>query len=206
MAIRVFAILALFLQLAVTGCAIDQRSRALPSSAADSARRTPSLVVVTCGDPELCPSCNPAFEACEYCDPSLSDCPIVITFGGGGGGGGGGVPTGPACPQQVSGPGGTFDGHNTSASYIVPSFARTGYVMLTSNHVDQVNVEFFLGNTFAGDYASGGTSVAQAGSYTTTVPTNGQFDSTRMTGSWIDKSTAVGHTDLTFTAAASSFC
>lgn len=204
MATRVFAMLALSLQLAATGCAVDQRSRALPSSAVDSSRRTPSFVVVTCGDPESCPSCDPTFESCEYFDPSVSDCPIVITFGGGGGDGG--VPTGPKCAQQISGPGGTFDGQNTSASYIVPSFARTGYVILTSNHVDQVNVDFLLGNTYVGGFGAGGTSTAQSGSYTFPAPANGQYDSTRMTGSWLDKSTAAGHVDLTFTAAASSFC
>ena len=204
MAFRVFAMAALFLQLAVTGCAVDQRSRAVPSSTTDSGRRAPSLVVVTCGDPDACPSCDPTFESCEYCDPSLTDCPIVITIGSGGGGGG--IPTGPKCPQQVSGPGGTFDGVLTSASYTVPSFARTGYVMQSSNHVDQVNVDFLIGTSYAGRFASGGTSTSLAGSYTFPAPTNGQYDSTQMTGSWIDKSTAVGHTDLTFTAAASSFC
>ena len=110
--------------------------------------------------------------------------------------------------QVIDGPDGTFDNVRTHASYSVPYYAITQWTMASQYHIDQVNVEFYLGAVYGGTIAAGGSSNAQVGVYKSGPPTNGQFDSTRMTGNWIDKDPS--HTtpddNVTFTATADSHC
>jgi hypothetical protein len=149
----------------------------------------------------------PPFQVCVYCDPSDLTCPGEISIDiGGSSGTGSGIPTGPSCPQVIFGPHGTFDGTRNGATYQVPRYARTGWTILSSSHVDQVDVDFFDGAIYSGGRATGGSSYASVGYFTLQPPTNGPFDATQMTGSWIDKDTSAGHEDLSFTATASSSC
>jgi hypothetical protein len=80
--------------------------------------------------------------------------------------------------------------------------------MLSARHTDQVNVEFYSGSTFVGTNAQGGTSGSATGVYTSTPPLYSSYDSTRMTGNWIDHDPAhtTPDTNVTFTATADSFC
>jgi hypothetical protein len=202
-------------QLLAVGCGANQSSSIAPPtrhSVQQGSSRSAQVVVVSCQD-LYCSNCNPLFQACEYCDPSDLDCPPLIIIGGptGGGGTGSGSGTsspGPSCPQVIDGPDGTFDGVHTNVQYTVPFSALTRWSMLSQNHVDQVNVEFYDGATYVGANAQGGSSISQSGLYTSTPPAYSPYSSTRMTGNWIDKDPAhqTPDTNLTFTATANSSC
>jgi hypothetical protein len=68
------------------GCTGGHLASAVPpaaSSTVHAVQRTPHIIVVACDHPS-CSSCDPAFQVCEYCDPSLFDCPVVLGTSGGG--------------------------------------------------------------------------------------------------------------------------
>jgi hypothetical protein len=208
---RVFAS-AVIIGLALTGCGLGSRTIGDPRPITpQAAERTTRVVVVTCEDPD-CSNCNPLFQACQYCDASDVECPPIVVIGGPAGGG---APSsspsapGPSCAQNtIDGPGGTFDGTHSTVSYVVPFSAITKWTVLSAKHTDQVNVEFYSGSTFVGTNAQGGTSVSVTGVYTSTPPLYSSYDSTRMTGNWIDHDPAhtTPDTNVTFTATANSFC
>lgn len=214
MPLRMLAAL-LMTQLLAVGCGANQSPSIAPPARhtlQHGGSRSAQVTVVSCDDPD-CSNCNPLFQACQYCDPSDIDCPPLITIGGptgsgGAGSGSGGSTPGPSCPQVVDGPDGTFDGMHTNVRYTVPFSALTQWSMLSQNHVDQVNVEFYDGDTYVGANAQGGSSSSQSGLYTSNPPAYSPYSSTRMTGNWIDKDPAhqTPDTNLTFTATADSSC
>jgi hypothetical protein len=205
--------LAVVLALALAGCAPGSRAVGTSRTVPQSVARTTHVLVVSCED-AYCSNCNPLFQVCQYCDASDLDCPPLIIIGGPTGSPGGSSSSsfagpGPSCAQNtIDGPDGTFDGVHSSVSYSVPNSAITKWMMLSARHTDQVNVEFYSGSTFLGTNAQGGTSPSVTGVYTSTPPLYDAYDSTRMTGNWIDHDPAhaTPETNVTFTATADSFC